>query len=621
MRTSGVVLPPTPDPLAEARDAVMRQPVVNRELVQWVETVARLTQPAIVHWCTGTEEEAERICELMLRDGTLQKLDALLHPDSYYARSNVDDVSTVQDRTFICSLSEDDAGPSNNWMDPVFMRDLMSRQYNGCMQGRVMYVVPYLLGPPGSPAARVGVEVTDSPYVVANLRIMTRIGRVALEHLSDQTGFVKGIHSVGTLDPEQRFICHFPEEELILSVNTNYGSNALLSKKSHALRIASVQARREGWLAEHMMIVCVTSPDGVRTFMAGAFPSSCGKTNLAMLLPPDADLEAGWKVEVIGDDIAWMHFGEDGRLYAVNPEAGFFGVVPGTSRECNPTEMKTLESNAIFTNVAMTEERSVWWEGLDGDAPEFCADWTGQRWSPGCGRPAAHPDSRFTVPATNCPTLSAEWNNPLGVPISAIIFGGRRSTTMPLIYEAFNWQHGTYIGATLTSEKVADVAGTVGQLRFDPMAMLPFCGYHMADYWQHWLDMGRRVGATMPRVYHVNWFRKDWGDRFLWPGFRENMRVLKWIVDRVRGRGDADKTAIGMIPRPQSLSLSDFGWTKEFMHELLAVKTDEWYKEVDRREEFLSRFSAKLPRELLDENEALRKRIQNAHLRSRYAKH
>ena len=618
MENPGVILPPTPDPTPVGQDSIVQQSPMNQELIAWVETVARLTQPQIVHWCTGTDEEAERIFELMLRDGSVEKLDALIHPNSYYVRSDVEDVERSADRTFICSLSEDDAGPSNNWMDPVWMRDQMAQLFNGCMEGRVMYVVPYLLGPPGSPAARVGVQVTDSPYVVANLRLVNRIGRVALEHFGNQTGFVKGIHSVATLDPEQRYISHFPEENLIVSVNTNYGSDAMLPKKCHALRLASVQARQEGWLAEHMMIVCVTSPDGVRTFVAGAFPASCGKTNLAMLLPPDADLEAGWKVEVVGDDIAWMHFGDDGRLYAVNPEAGFFGVATGTSSASNPTGMETLRSNAIFTNVAMTEERSVWWEGLDGDAPEFCADWTGRRWEPECGRPAAHPNSRFTVPATNCPTLSDEWNNPQGVPISAIIFGGRRTTTMPLIYEAFNWQHGTYIGATLTSEAPATAAGTVGPLRFDPMAMQPFCGYHMADYWQHWLNMGRRVGADMPKIYHVNWFRKDWGDRYLWPGYRENMRVLKWIVDRTRGRGDANETAIGMIPKTQCLELSDFGWTKEFMHELLAVKTDEWYKEVDRREEFLSRFSSKLPQELLDENDALRKRIQNAHLHSRY---
>lgn len=621
MHTPGVLLPPEPDVQSEAERAIAQQPAMNRALVEWVDTVARLTRPEIVHWCTGSEEEAERFNELMLREGTLQRLDSLQHPNSFYARSEVNDVARVEDRTFICSQSENDAGPSNNWMDPVHMRDVMARLFNGCMQGRVMYVVPYLLGPPGSPMARVGVEVTDSPYVVANLRIMTRVGRVALEHFADQTSFVKGIHSVGNLDPEQRYICHFPDEDLVLSFNSNYGGNALLPKKCHALRLASVQARREGWLAEHMLILCVTSPDGVRTFIAGAFPSSCGKTNLAMLLPPEADLKAGWKIEVVGDDIAWMHFGEDGRLWAVNPEAGFFGVAPGTSHQTNPNAMATLSSNALFTNVAFTENRSVWWEGLDGEPPQSCIDWTGQHWTPGCGRPAAHPNSRFTVPATNCPNLSSEWENPAGVPISAIVFGGRRSTTMPLVYEAFNWQHGTYIGATLTSEKTAAAAGQVGQLRYDPMAMLPFCGYHMADYWQHWLDMGKRGGKEMPRVYHVNWFRKDWGDRYLWPGYRENMRVLKWIVDRVRGRGDATETAIGMMPRPQCLELSDFGWTDKIINELLAVKTDEWYKEVDHREEFLSRFSMKLPQELLDENEALRKRIQNAHLHSRYKNH
>ncbi len=621
MESPGVILPPKSQTNVGGQDAGGQQSLLNPELVAWVETVARLMHPQIVHWCTGTEDEAERIFELMLRDGSVEKLDALLHPNSYYVRGDVEDVERSADRTFICSLNEDDAGPGNNWMDPVYMRELMAQLFSGCMQGRVMYVVPYLLGPPGSPAARVGVQVTDSPYVVANLRLLNRIGRVALEHFGNQADFVKCIHSVGTMDPEHRYICQFPEENLIISVNTNYGSDAMLSRKCHALRLASVQARHEGWLAEHMTVFGVTSPDGVRTFMAGAFPASCGKTNLAMLLPPDADLAKGWKVEVIGDDIAWMHFGDDGRLYAVNPEAGFFGVATGTSSESNPTAMDTLRANAIFTNVAMTEERSVWWEGLDGDVPESCVDWTGKRWEPECGRPAAHPNSRFTVPATNCPLLSDEWDSPQGVPISAIIFGGRRSTTMPLIYEAFNWQHGTYIGATLSSEMPTTVAGAVGPLRFDPMAMQQFCGYHMADYWQHWLKMGRRQGADMPRVYHVNWFRKDWGDRYLWPGFRENMRVLKWIVDRTRGRSDARETAIGMIPEPQSLELSDFGWTPEFIDELLAVKTDEWYKEVDRREEFLSRFSSKLPQELLVENDALRKRIQNAHLYSRYKQH
>lgn len=617
MESPGVILPPKPGTM----DAVVQQSPLNHELIAWVETVARLTQPNIVHWCTGTDEETERLFELLLREGSIEKLNELHHPGCYAVRSAVDDAVRSADRTFICSLSEYDAGPNNNWMDPVYMRDQMARLFNGCMQGRVMYVVPYLLGPPGSQAARVGVQVTDSPLVVASLRMLHRTGRVALDHFASQTGFVKGIHSTGTMDPEQRYICHFPEENLIVSVNTNDGDDAMLPKKCHALRLASVQARDEGWLAEHMMIVCVTSPDGVRTFMAGAFPESCGKTNLAMLMPPAADRDAGWKVEVISDDIAWMRFGADGRLYAVNPEAGFYGVATGTSSDSNPNGLQTIRSGTLFTNVAVTEDRRVWWDGLDGEVPQRCTDWTGCSWEPECGGPAAHPNSRFAAPATNCPVLSDEWNNPEGVPISAIIFGGRRTTTVPLVYETFNWQHGTYVGATLTSESPPTVAGTVGPLRFDPMAMQPFCGYHMADYWQHWLRMGRRDGAKMPRVYHVNWFRKDWGDRYLWPGFQENMRVLKWIVDRTRGRGDAVETAIGMIPRPQSLELSDFGWTPEFMHNLLAVKTDEWYKEVDRREEFLSRFSSKLPQELLDENAALRKRIQNAHLHSRYEQH
>lgn len=615
MESPGVILPPRPDQV----DAVVRQSRLNQELIAWVETVARLTQPGIVHWCTGTDEESERLIELLLRDGSFEKLDALHHPDSYVVRSGIENADRCADRTFICSLSEDDAGPNNNWMDPVYMRDQMAHLFNGCMQGRVMYVVPYLLGPPGSEASRVGVQVTDSPAVVVSMRHLNRIGRDAIEYFGQQAGFVKGIHSLGTLDPEHRYLCHFPEENLIVSVNTSHGEDAMLTKTSHALRLASVQARHEGWLAEHMMIVCVTSPDGVRTFIAAAFPESCGKTNLAMLLPPEADLRAGWKVEVISDDIAWMRFGRDGRLYAVNPEAGFYGVATGTSEASNPIGLETIRSRTIFSNVALTDERRVWWEGLDGEIPDRCLDWKGCSWMSECSRPAAHPNSRFVVPATNCPVLSDEWRNPEGVPISAIIFGGRRSTTMPLVYEAFNWQHGTYIGATLTSELPSSVAGTVGPLRFDPMAMQPYCGYHMADYWQHWLDMGRCEGAQMPRIYHVNWFRKDWGDRYLWPGFRENMRVLKWIVDRTRGRGDANETAIGMIPRPQSLELGDFGWTKEFIYELLAVKTDEWYKEVDRREEFLSRFSSKLPPELLDENNALRKRIQNAHLHARYS--
>lgn len=585
---------------------------LNREVVEWVDSVARHTQPSIVHWCTGASDERERLCELLVREGTLHSLDSERHPGSFYSRSDPNDVARVEDRTFICSRSESDAGPSNNWMDPVYMREQMDRLFAGCMQGRVMYVIPYLMGPRGSELSQIGVMVTDSPYVVINMGIMTRMGSVALDEFRYHSTFVKGMHSVGTLNPEQRYICHFPEEQLIMSFSSNYGGNALLGKKCHALRLASAAARNQGWLAEHMMILGVTSPDGVTTYIAGAFPSACGKTNLSMLVPPDPDLAKGWKIETVGDDIAWMKFGEDGRLWAINPEAGFFGVAPGTSAATNPNAMQTMNANTLFTNVALTPDDSVWWEGMDGDAPAQCTDWMGNVWTPQMQTPAAHPNARFTVPASQCPCISPQWESAEGVPISAIIFGGRRSTTMPLVYEAFNWQHGTYVGATLTSEKTAAAAGAVGQLRYDPMAMLPFCGYHMADYWQHWLEMGKRKNVHMPRVYHVNWFRKDPSGNFLWPGFRENMRVLKWIVDRVRNRGSATETPVGMIPTPQALELGGFGWSQEVMDELLAVNPAEWYKEVEQREEFLSHFSDKLPSELLEENQALLQRIQNA---------
>lgn len=588
---------------------------LNCELMTWVDEVSQLTKPDIVHWCTGSDAEIERLNQLMMRDGTLIPLDPIRHPNSFYARSDVNDVARVEGRTFICSATEQEAGPSNNWMDPVQMQELMNGLFEGSMTGRVMYVIPYLMGPPGSPAAQVGVQITDSAYVVANMRIMTRIGSVALEELSHKTRFVRGMHATGTLDPDQRYICHFPEQRLIMSFSSDYGGNALLGKKCHALRLASAQAREEGWLAEHMLILGITSPDGVKTYVAGAFPSACGKTNLAMLVPPDADQANSWKVECVGDDIAWLRFGEDGRLWAINPEAGFFGVAPGTSMKTNPNAMLSCRANTIFTNVALREDRTVWWEGMDGPPPEHCTDWTGQPWTSGCGRPAAHPNSRFTAPARQCPAISPDWEKPEGVPISAIIFGGRRSTTVPLVYESFNWRHGTYIGATLTSEKTAAATGAVGQLRYDPMAMLPFCGYHMADYWQHWLNMGNRGGDQMPTIYHVNWFRKDDAGRFVWPGYRENMRVLKWVVDRVRGRGDAVTSPIGMLPTPQALEMSGPDWSRETTQELLAVDPEDWYKEVDRREEFLARFATKLPPELLQENEALRKRLQDEQLR------
>lgn len=603
------------EPFGSLPPAALQTSDLNRELTAWVEDVCQLTKPDIVHWCTGSDEEIERLNELMMRDGTLIPLDPIRHPNSFYARSDLNDVARVEDRTFICSATEQDAGPSNNWMDPIHMREFMNGLFDGCMTGRVMYVIPYLMGPPGSLMAQAGVLITDSAYVVANMRIMTRIGSVALEELQYKSSFVKGMHSTGTLDPEQRYICHFPELGLIMSFSSNYGGNALLGKKCHALRLASAQAREEGWMAEHMLILGITSPDGVKTYVAGAFPSACGKTNLAMIVPPDVDQAKGWKVECVGDDIAWLSFGEDGRLWAINPEAGFFGVAPGTSMTTNPNAMLSCRANTIFTNVALRDDRTIWWEGMDGPPPESCTDWTGQPWTPGCGRPAAHPNSRFTAPARQCPNISPDWENPDGVPISAIIFGGRRSTTVPLVYESLSWQHGTYIGATLTSEKTAAATGAVGQLRYDPMAMLPFCGYHMADYWQHWLNMGRHGGDQMPTVYHVNWFRKDEAGHFIWPGYRENMRVLKWIVDRVRDRGDAVSTPIGMIPTPQALEINGIDWPRESAEQLLAVDADDWYKEVDRREEFLANFATKLPPELLQENEALRKRLQDEQLR------
>ena len=585
---------------------------MNRQLMEWVDEITHLTQPDIVHWCTGSEQEIVKLYEMMVRQGTLFPLDPDVHPGSYYARSDINDVARVEDRTFICSATEADAGPSNNWIDPVYMREQMKCFFAGSMRGRVMYVLPYLMGPPGSDHSQVGVQITDSPYVVANMRIMTRIGTVALTEFERHPTFVRGLHSIGTLDPDQRCICHFPDDQLIMSFSSNYGGNALLGKKCQALRLATVAARKEGWLAEHMMILGITSPDGTTTYVAGAFPSSCGKTNLAMLVPPDADLAAGWRVETIGDDIAWLRIGADGRLYAINPEAGYFGVAPGTSLQTNPNAMRTMRANTIFTNVALCDDHTVWWEGMDGPAPQSCTDWTGKQWTPNSIAPAAHPNSRFTTPANQCPCISAEWENPAGVPISAIIFGGRRSTTMPLAYESFNWKHGTYVGATLTSEKTAAAAGRVGELRYDPMAMLPFCGYHMADYWQHWLDMGQKGGNRMPKIFHVNWFRKDSVGKYLWPGYRENMRVLKWIVDRVRGQGEATQSPIGTIPTARALGIDGFGWSAEAAQELLAVDFDDWYKEVDQREEFLARFGTKLPFELLHENEALRKRLENA---------
>ena len=472
-----------------------------------------------------------------------------------------------------------------------------------------MYVVPYLMGPPGSPLAKVGIEITDSPYVVANMRIMTRMGQVALDELGTDGAFVKGLHSVGELDPHERYICHFPEENSVISFSSNYGGNALLGKKCFALRLASVMGRREGWLAEHMLILGITDPRGIKTFVTAAFPSACGKTNLAMLIPPEEYLEQGWKVETVGDDIAWLKFGPDGRLYAINPESGFFGVAPGTSMQTNRNAMLSCRGNSIFTNVALRDDGAVWWEGMTDEPPARAVDWMGNPWTPAAHTPAAHPNSRFTAPASQCPCISPDWEKPEGVPISAIIFGGRRSSVTPLVYQAFNWQHGTFLGATMTSEKTAAAAGKVGVLRHDPMAMLPFCGYHMGDYWQHWLDTGARGGDKMPAVFYVNWFRKDSQGKFLWPGFGENMRVLKWIVERAQGGGEAVTTPIGYMPTPEALDLEGLPRVAGAIESLLAVDRDEWRVEVHEREKFFRQFGDRLPAGIHAENEALRARL------------
>lgn len=580
------------------------------ELETWVEEIARLTRPDHIQWCDGSDQESETLNRQLVQDGTFIPLNPERHPNSYLARSALNDVSRTEGQTYICCPRPEDAGPTNNWKNPREIHHTLRGLFRGCMRGRTLYVVPYLMGPPRSPHCRVGVELTDSPYVVANMRIMTRMGQVALDELQLQGHFVKGLHSIGLLDPQERYICHFPEENLIVSFGSNYGGNALLGKKCFALRLASAIGRREGWMAEHMLILGITDPQGRKTFITAAFPSACGKTNLAMLIPPQEYLDAGWRVETIGDDIAWLRFGADGRLYAINPEAGFFGVAPGTSPETNPNAMATCSSNTIFTNVALCPDQTVWWEGLTKTPPAECIDWMGNLWTPGAATtPAAHPNSRFTAPARQCPCISPEWEQPEGVPISAIIFGGRRPTVMPLVHQAFSWQHGTFLGATMTSEKTAAATGPVGVLRHDPMAMLPFCGYHMGDYWQHWLEMGQRGGAQMPQIFHVNWFRKDAQGRYLWPGFSANMHVLKWIVERCQSGGEAVTTPLGYMPTPEALGLNEMGLTAEQQAELFKVDRDEWRLEVHEREKFFRQFGDRLPDGLRAENEALKQRL------------
>ena len=567
----------------------------NAHLNSWVAEVAKLTKPASIVWCDGSESERQRLTEQAVAAGTLIPLNPQKFPGCYLHRSNPNDVARVEHLTFICSRSKEAAGPTNNWIAPDEAYSKLRKLFDGSMKGRTMYVVPYVMGLVGSPYAKVGIELTDSIYVVLNMRVMTRMGVPALEMLGESNDFNRGLHSIGDLNPERRFICHFPEDNTIWSIGSGYGGNALLGKKCFSLRIGSYLGSKEGWLAEHMLILGVESPEGQMTYVAAAFPSACGKTNFAMMIPPERF--AGWRVWTVGDDIAWMHVGSDGRLWAINPEAGYFGVVPGTNFKSNPNAMRMISRNTIFTNVALTQDGGVWWEGKDEDAPDELIDWKGRPWKRGSAEKAAHPNSRFTSPMTNNPVLSKHVNDPEGVPISAIIFGGRRSDTVPLVLQSFNWTHGVFLGAMLGSETTAAATGKVGVVRRDPMAMIPFCGYNMGDYFRHWLDMQRAI-SDPPKIFQVNWFRKGSDGKFLWPGYGENMRVLKWIIDRAKGKVGGKETLLGWVPKPGDLDLSGLDIHSEAIRQATDINQGEWKNELESLDDFFKQFGKTMPESL-----------------------